>query len=189
MLLLILQLVLLHLCHHFNFAGIIIPLAVKPFEILWAEQVLEELKPGGTGLAWTTKVFKLTHLFFAWSNWESYFFFFFSGWSSKREEELLVTVVEWQGAADNGRKPLPWAMYPWEVGCSKAEPCQQAFKYVPGIFSFPLLKKTVAVFVWGVLHSFEQGMRKYPSTPFVAHSTEVNTSLLSAMPWLKYVHW
>lgn len=50
-LLLILQLVLLHLCHHFNFAGIIIPLAVRPFEILWAEQVLEELKPGGTGLA------------------------------------------------------------------------------------------------------------------------------------------
>lgn len=63
----------LYFCRHYHPT----PTVVKPFEILWVEQVLKELKPRGTGLAWTSKVFKLTQLFFAWSNWESCFFFFF----------------------------------------------------------------------------------------------------------------
>lgn len=71
------------------------------------EQVLEELKPRGTGLAWTTKLFKLTQKLQATLPEAIEGDPWFSGCSRDDEEKCLVPAVEWQVAEDNGRGTFP----------------------------------------------------------------------------------
>lgn len=69
--------------------------------------VLEELKPRGTGLAWTTKLFKLSQKLQAALPEAIEGDPCLSGCSRDEEEECLVPAVEWQVAEDKGRGTLP----------------------------------------------------------------------------------